>query len=185
MKEKVILTRRKAITSMFFLMAGATFGCAPVRMAFDLKKENDAGDYNVINETLRAFVDTVIPGVEDTNPRMVEIFHDRFYKIHKFTYALARDLNKRSQKLFGSDFYRLSLKERTSIIEDGLAANAIATRLYTGAVFFAQIVIYSGLTSNEKGCELIDFKGTYHYVPTYNNTNEFLGTPVTKTGNPA
>jgi hypothetical protein len=185
MEEKVILTRRKAITSILFLMAGATVGCAPVRMAFDLKKGNDPGDLNVVSKTLGAFVDTVIPGIEDMNLRMVEIFHDRFYRIHKYTYALARDLNKRSQKSFSSAFYLLSLRERTSVIEDGLAANAIATRLYTSAVFFAQIAIYSGLTNSDHGCKLIEFKGTYDNVPTYSNFNEFLGTPVTIAGNPA
>jgi hypothetical protein len=180
-----ILSRRKVLTGIFWIMAGASVSCSPIRLALDIKKEKVLDDLTEVNRTLKAFVGTVIPGIDDTNPQIVEIFYDKFYKFHKYTCAFSKDLNIRSEKMFGEIFYKLSIQERTKVIEDGLDSNLIATQLYTGAVFFTQIAVYSGLTNNDKGCELIDFKGTYQYVPTYKNTDELLGLPATKTGNPA
>jgi len=67
MEAKAILSRRKALNSTLFLMAGATVSCVPVRLALDLKKEDIPGDLTEVNHTLIAFVGTVIPGIDHTN----------------------------------------------------------------------------------------------------------------------
>lgn len=184
-KKNAILSRRKALTGMFWLMAGVSISCSPIRLVLDIKKEKVFDDPDSEDRTLRAFVATIIPGVNISNPHLTDVFHDKFYQFKKYKSAFANDLNRRSWKLFGNEFKSLNTDDRTKVVADGLGSIMVASRLYSGAIFLTQIAVYSGTANNDNGCSLIDFKGTYNFEPTtYPDADRFFGEPTTQTGHP-
>ena len=184
-QKLAILSRRKALSGMFWLMAGVSMSCNSIKLVFDIKKETVFDDPTNEDCTLRAFVGTVIPGVDITKPHITEVFRDDFYQFRKYKSVFANDLNERSSKLFNEKFEQLSAKDRTKVVADGLDSNRVVSKLYGGAIYLIQIVVYSGVANQDNGCPLIDFKGTYDFeATTYPDNIKFFSESITQTGNP-
>lgn len=84
-------------------------------------------------------------------------------------------------------FDRLSADDRTAVVHDGLHADGTTRRLYTGAVFPAQVSTYAGIYDAERGCPLIGFEGRYRVRSldqvTYPSPGRFLAAGATTDGN--
>ena len=51
-KKNAILSRRKALAGMFWLMAGVSISCSPIRLVLDIKKEKVFDDPDSEDRTL-------------------------------------------------------------------------------------------------------------------------------------
>ena len=109
---------------------------------------------------LRAFVTTIIPGANDDDEFLVQMYEDSYYPFHTYCGYFIYDLNKRSNRLFGEkEFNTLTFKERTMVIQNALTGRELIARLYKGAILMAQVAYYGAVYNEEKGCKLIDFPG--------------------------
>ncbi|MGH7568020.1 MAG: hypothetical protein ACREL9_03470 [Gemmatimonadales bacterium] len=182
------LSRREALKRLSWLAAGWAAGCTPVRIV--LKAIPEAFEDPALAErVLVAFVTTVVPGVPADDPNLTRVFGDPFYPFAGYGAFFASDLCRRATKCFGAAFDRLTAEQRTAVIQHGLHADATTKKLYTGAVFLAQIAVYGGIYDAERGSPLIDFEGSYRFrgrrFYTYPDPERFLARALTPTGNPA
>lgn len=183
------MTRREALQRCGAALAAvAVSGCAPTFLARALYPEADALDSATIDRALVAFISTVIPGAE--NPvAIVRLFADPALRIAPYRAVLVADLTRRARALHARDFEHLTEAQRTQVVRDGLEGGAVAGKLYTGAVFLAQVVFFSGLWHPRGECPLIGFEGAYRYqgpeALTYPDPENFLAAAITADGNPA
>jgi hypothetical protein len=161
--------------------------CTPVKII--LNAHDDKYDVNTTlkNKILEAFVTAVIPGVDQNNPDMCKIFCDEYYPFHKYNGFFISDLCVKSEKLFGTEnFFELTLEQRTQVIQAGLDDDSTTERIYTAAIFIAQVSIYCSIYNDERGCGLIDFNGCNGFIDTemyYPNAQNYLANEITSTGN--
>ncbi len=183
------VTRREVLKTIGAVVAGlGAAACAPLRVAFDQYPEAFRRDADRLERALRAFVTAVIPGASERDPNLTRAFSDRFYRFARFRHFFASDLCTRASMRYGTEcFERLTRAERTRVIQDGLAAGGVTGRLYSGAVFLAQITYYAGVYDPERGCELIDFDGCFRGRDelSYPEPRRFLAASLTVDGNPA
>jgi len=181
------MTRRTALGRLGLLMVGAAAaGCTPLRIVFkdypERFEDEDASD-----RVLRAFVSAVIPGAHEDDPNLVRVYFDEYYRFARYTGFFAADLTSRAAEIFGAPFESLSTAERSRVIQDGLAADGTTERLYSGAIFLAQLSYYSGIYDSQAGCDLIDFDGAYRFRDPHQNTyphpDDFLAATATRDGN--
>lgn len=185
------VTRRAVLKSFAAIaLAGAGSACTTVRMALRIAPGGFDDDPERVDRVLRGFVTAVIPGMPADDPNLVRFFYDEYYPLAKYRGYIASDLCQASLKCFGTHaFDRLSLEQRSEIIEQRLAAGGLTKRLYSGAVYLTQISCYAGIYDAERGCSLIDFPGRHRVVAlsesTYPNPERFLGREISVDGNPA
>jgi len=161
--------------------------CTPVKILLYTHEDKYDEDLNLKTNILQAFVTAVIPGTIPNNPDMCKIFCDDYYPFHKYCGFFVSDLCSKSQKLFASEcFYDLSIVQRTEVIQSGLEDDSTTERIYTAAIFIAQVSVYCSIYDDEKGCNLIDFTGNYGFIDAeiyYRNPQVYLAEEITSTGN--
>lgn len=182
------INRRDALRTLGFLALGVAAGCTPLRVVLDKHPRALDDDADLEDRVLRAFLATVIPGVDATTDNAIRVFHDRAYPFAKYAKFFAGDLCRRSAARYaGATFDRLSPEQRTSIVQEGLAADGTTKKLYGGAIFLAQIATYASIYDDRAGCSLIGFEGGYHLRPlaeiTYPEPGRFLAPALTAAGN--
>lgn len=144
-------------------VAGAATACTPVRIGLKLYPRDFHEHPELVDETLRAFVLTVIPGTEE-HPDLTRHFYDEFLEIGAHREYLAYDLCVRAGRLSGNRrFAALDYAARERVVADGLAAGGVTTRLYTASVHVTQIACYAGIYDDKRGCPVIDFRGRFRF----------------------
>jgi len=142
------------------------------------------------DQILWAFVEAVAPGGPSRAPRSIQAFSDPAYPFASYRDFFADDLCRRSKARFGvRGFGSLELSQRTRVVEDGLHGDAIARRLYEGAIFLAQLSVYGGICNDAEGTPAVRFDGANDGYErdaiTYSNPKAFLSEESTRDGNPA
>ena len=186
MHQSKWISRREAVRCLSLITAGlAAAACTPLRIVTHSYPDDFKHDANLVDRVLRAFVSTVIPGAPADSPQLVRAYLDRNYPFASYAGYFAADLSRRSGDRFGEEaFYRLTIDQRTAVIQDGLAADATTRKLYQGAIYLAQISFYAGIYDDDAGCPLIDFPGRYRGEDvSYEGAQRFLPTASTQSGN--
>ena len=185
-----LLSRRAALARLAAISAGLAAGCTPVRFALRAYPASFDQDRDVRDPVLRAFVRAVVPGASPADPHLIRAFDDRLFPFHKYQSFFAADLCRRSERRFREPrFNRLDHLEQVAVIRDGLAGDAVAKRLYTGAIFLAQVSILGGIYAEDAAAPLIGFEGVYQFrgleALTYPEPLRYLARSITQDGNPA
>ena len=183
-------TRREALGQLGILVAGLAVGCTPLRIVLRDYPGDFTTDAALADRVLRAFVLTVVPGMPADDPNLARAYSDPYYPFAPYRAFFASDLCRRAEQRFHrADFDGLTAEQRTAVIQDGLAADATTRKLYTGAVFLAQVSCYGGIYDDAAGCSLIGFEGRYRFrgldALTYPNPERFLAHALSGDGNPA
>lgn len=175
----------------FLVLGGitaASSACAPVRLVLKAYPAEFDHDQSLTDRTLTAFVHTVIPGLPAGPHPAATILQDAFYPIAPYAAFLASDLDRRAETRFAGSFRTLKPAERRTVIQDGLRADAITRRLYTGAIFLTQISVYGGVHDDRAGSPLINFPGGYQPpIPaslSHSDVERFRARGLTADGNP-
>lgn len=186
------ISRRKALKGFGFLMVGMTLGCQPARIGLGIYPKEYKESRQMVDRTLGAFMETIVPGISKSslpgiprNPQLTNVFHDKYYRLDKYSGFLASDLSRRARRMYGNQYFdQLSYDQRTAVIQDALDSGGVNTKLYTGAIYLTQVAVYSGVCNGDKGCDLIDFSGKYQYQNTsYPIPEKYLARSITKSGN--
>ncbi|HEY6854126.1 MAG TPA: hypothetical protein VI139_07760 [Gemmatimonadales bacterium] len=183
-----VITRRAALRAFGLVALGATVGCTPLRVVLDSHPRALDADDTLEDRVLRAFLATVIPGIDADAADAIRIFHDPAYPFAKYAKFFAGDLCRRAaQRAGGRTFDQLSPVDRTAVVQEGLAADGTTRKLYGGAIYLIQIATYAGVYDDRGGCALIGFDGGYHFRPrpenTYPDPDRFLAAAITPSGN--
>ncbi len=189
-RKQTRMSRREALGRLAVVTAGLGWACTPLRIAFRLYPEEFDQQPERVERVLRAFVVSVVPGMPEDDDDLVRIYFDRYYPFAKYRNFFVSDLCQRGLEQYGSvAFERLTVAQRTEIIRAGLAHGGVTRRLYTGAVFMAQISCYAGIYDDDRGCPLIDFEGNYRdRLPSgvsFDAPGRYLARAITSDGNPA
>ncbi len=147
------------------LLAGAiATGCSPVKILLNLYPEI-YNDNKLKEQIITAFITTVIPGANPNEPNLCRIFSDNYYPFYKYCGFFVSDLCEKSKNHFGiENFHELNLWQRTEIIKEGLKDEFTTSRIYTAAIYITQVSYYCSIYDEKKGCELIDFEGSYGFL---------------------
>lgn len=173
------------------LKASLASGFTSLRILLRLYPRAFDSDRQRTDAVLRAFASAVVPGVSEEDPDVTRPFHDEnLSPIPKYSGFLAADLSVRAGRRFaGRRFETLDVSDRTTVIQDGLAADSRTKQLYEGAIFLFQIARYAGIYDDEAGCPLIGFEGSFEPRPwseiTYDDPESFLARTATLDGNHA
>jgi hypothetical protein len=183
-----LVTRRDALAALTAAVVGTA--CTPVRAVLGLYPKPFEGAPDREARVLAAFVTAVVPGVSPRDPNLIRVFYDDYYPLAKYRALLISNLCSRTSSRHGTlEFDRLTLEQRTEMIDDGLHGGGVIARLYGGAVFLAQLSSYSGMYDIERGSPLIDFPGRFRPRPLteigYANPERFLAPALTADGNPS
>ncbi len=182
------VTRRAALRQLGVLLAGFGAACTPARILLKAYPQEFEENPEAADRALRAFAGTVIPGAPTDDPNLVRVYHDPFFRFAPYASFFIADLCQRSAGMYGAPrFDDLGEAERTRVIQAGLDADATTRKLYTGAIFLAQLSFYAGVFDDERGCPLIDFEGRYRLRPlaelSYPNPGKYLASEKTINGN--
>jgi len=185
---KRLIKRKRFVAELGLILGGLVAGCTPAKILFNAYPEKFKHDPALVERYLRAFVLTVIPGARADDPNLTRIFRDEYYPFHPHCAFFVSDLADRSVDLFGDDdFTRLSPDERTRVVQSGLKAGVITSRLYRGAVYMSQVSFFGSIYDDGRGCELIGYPGTEHYHSPeemfYPQPSRYLSFEVTREGN--
>jgi hypothetical protein len=131
-----------------------------IRMVLKIFPHKYCKNDSIKEKILRAFVTTIIPGSNENDDNLVNMYLDSYYSFHTYCGYFVYDLNRRSKKLFNKkEFLSLSDEEKTKVIKDALMGRELTRRLYKGAILMAQVSYFGAVYDEEKGCPLIDFPG--------------------------
>jgi hypothetical protein len=138
------------------------------------------------DRVLQAFVATVIPGSGDS-PELIRPFADPFYSFSEWRSWFAGDLCHRAVRRGGKTFDLLPSGDRTLIVSEGLVGGPVTRRVYTGAVFLAQVSAYVTLYDERGATNLMGYEGAHRFrgfaAVTYEKPERFLAASVTPDGN--
>jgi hypothetical protein len=159
-----------------------------MRVVFRALPESLGSERGADQRVLRAFVTTVVPGVDPADPHLIHHFSDEFYAFAPFRDYFAEDLRNRTERRFRTTFDSASSAQRTAVVQEGLREVVPATRkLYTGAVFLTQVAIFGAIYDDAGGCPLIGFEGPYRFrgiaATSFPDPESFLARPATPDGN--
>lgn len=182
------ITRRQLLCRAGVLAAGLAAGCTPLRMAFRASPGPSRGDGGAA-DVLAAFVRTVAPRAAGSTEDLVRVFADPAYPFAPYRAFFASDLCRRAEGRFGTNrFDSLPVETRARVIEDGLHGDAVARRLYGGAIFLAQVATYAGIYDDARGSRAINFDGANGGFPpealTYPVPEWYLPAASSIDGNP-
>lgn len=176
-----LLSRREALSVLAASASGLLGACAPVaRFAVPAARVESA------ERVLQAFIATVVPGSGDS-PALIRPFADPFYSFSPWRSWFAGDLCRRASRCGQPTFDLLPLRDRTGIVADGLAGDPVTRRVYTGAVFLAQVSAYVSLYDERGAADLIGYDGAHRFrglaAVTYEKPERFLASALTLDGN--
>lgn len=146
------------------LMASAGFAsaCTPLQIGLKIYPRDFKENTQLVDETLRAFVLTVVPGMPKDDPNLIRVFHDELFRVDTHRGWLAFDLCDRARDLTGEPrFVALEYADRERVISAALAAGGVTKRLYTAAIYVSQIAIYAGIYDDDAGCPVWSFDGGF------------------------
>jgi hypothetical protein len=179
--DRQLLSRRDALSLLAASATGLLGACAPVaRFAVPAPRVPAA------DRVLQAFVATVVPGSGD-DPGLIRAFADPFYSFAEWRSWFAADLCRRASRFGHPTFDLLPPRDRTRVVADGLAGDPVTRRVYTGAVFLAQVTVYVALHDAGGASRLIGYDGTHRFrglaAVTYEGPERFLAPTLTDNGN--
>lgn len=182
------ITRRQLLHDLGLIAASlAAAACTPLRVLVSAYPERFDEDEALVECVLRAFATTVIPGAPADDPDLTRALVDPAYPFAQYSGFFAADLSRRARERFRAPFEQLGAPERTAIVRDGLAADGVSQKIYSGAITLTQIAFYAGIYAPQKGCALIDFEGGYHLHArreiTHADPTRFLARALTPDGN--
>jgi len=180
------VTRREALRALGVATISTLAGCTPARIVLGAYPKEFKRDTGLDDRVLVAFVTTVIPGITADNPDLVRAFGDRRFAFARYRGYFASDLCRRARKRHGGSFQDLELDARTDVIRSALAADGTTRRLYTGAIFLAQVSVYGGIYDDDRGVPFIDYDGRFRPGGRYSyaDPQSFLPPAMTADGNP-
>ena len=184
-----LMTRRQLLCRGGVLVAGLVSGCTPLRLAFHAEPAPFSGEGGATDRVLAAFVRAVAPRADGSDAELTRVFADRAYPFAAYRSFFAEDLCRRSESRFGTKAYDSLAKDaRARVIEDGLEDDPVARRLYRGAIFLAQVAVYSGIYDDARGARAIGFDGANQGFPpealTYRAPGWYLPVASSADGNP-
>ncbi len=180
--------RRNMIKAGMAASLALLWGCTPLKIVFKAYPKDFKNDDELVRNCLSAFVETIIPGVEDSKDKGLMVFYDDYFPLAKYRGYFVYDLCHRAQSIFREiSFISLNDIQRTSIVEEGEKDNKVTGKLYRGAILLTQIAFFSGIYDSAEGCSLIGFPGSnYGYQPSeiyYENIECYLAEELTLDGN--
>jgi hypothetical protein len=169
--------------------AGVATACTPVRIGLQMYPRDFHEHPEIVEETLRAFVLTVVPGVPESDPNLTRVFHDDLFRLEAHRGWLAYDLCRRAGDRTGDrHFASLPYADREGVVADALEAGGVTRRLYTAAVFVTQIAVYASIYDDDSGCHLWDYDGPFRIESTAGlrdpYLDEFRAITTAGSGNP-
>ena len=178
-KEELLgkVDRRTILKTLGLVVGGITLTGLPIPSL-------GAIDEDVKDKTLRAFIETVTPGINGKHPDLTKPLYDKYYRFDRALSILVNDLNKKSREIYSRNYFsQLGIEEREKIIDRGLRSGLIKSKVYQGSIYLVQALVLTGSYNEENSCHLIDFKGEYNYeATTYPNQKSFLGESMTESG---
>lgn len=160
------ITRRQLLCRAGVFAAALATGCTPLRLALHASPEPFRGEGGVTDRTLAAFVRTVAPRAAGSTEELARAFADPAYPFAPYRSFFASDLCRRAEDRFGTNrFDTLTAEARARVVEDGLHGDAVARRLYGGAIFMAQVAVYAGIYDDARGGRAINFDGANSGFP--------------------
>jgi len=171
------VSRRRFIYSMGMLFA--INACTP----FKLLIGNSSGEKDV-KKTLFAFMNAVVPGIDDNYRKGISFYYDPEYPFHKYLSVFISDLHLHARKSYGRNrFDQLNLHQKQELIRNR-SRDLIIGNLYSGAIWFTQVIIFTGMAHPEGKSDILNFEGPYtRQNYSYDNPEEFLGNNLTENGN--
>ena len=172
------MDRRTVIKTMGLIAGSILFG----GIATDGAPLDDPGMEDL---TLRAFIQTVTPGVDIEHPNLTQPLYDEFFNFKRVIKILVRDINNRTERLYHRPYFSgLRQYQREKVIENGLESGPVKSTIYLASIYLTQAMVFTGCYNEGNTCELIDFQGEYNFeATTYRNQQEYLGGSVTPDGN--
>lgn len=182
------LTRRRFIRIGSIAALASLSGCTPARILLKKYPQKYKRDEALIEETLRAFVVTIIPGADYFDKDLIKVFYDEYYPLSKYRSFIVYDISKRSEKLHGTNqFESLTPGQRTEVVENAEEGSKIIRKLYNGAIILSQVAYYASIYDDDKGCALIDYEGKNygysHVQKCYEDNMPFLSIEHSSQGN--
>ena len=142
-------SRRDLLRLMGPVCAGlAGAGCVPRSVRHDLRSS--------VEDTLRAFGATVVPGADPVAADGIRALWDPELPFVRYAGLLARALDR----LAGGDFVAADEATRVAAIDAAGADGGITAQITQAGIFIAQVAVLSGAYDDAHGCPLIDFHGT-------------------------
>ena len=186
-----IVSRREVVRRLAVvgtgLSVGFAAGCTPIKIGLHVHASSFDTNLEIGERVLRAFVSTVIPGVDESSPHLIRVFEDDYYPFAEYRGDLIADLCKRSDRLFDMKLFSyLDAEQRTQVVQNALSSHNVIRQLYEGAIFLAQVSCYAGIYDAAGGCDLIDFHGAgfINFADqTYSSPERYLAGSLTTNGN--
>lgn len=180
--------RRRMMKAGIIAGISMWIGCTPLKIMLKAYPEEYKMNVALVDQILKAFVQTIIPSIDTEEKNLLQVFYDRNFPLDKHRGFLVSDLCKRSQKLFEVHrFPDLDESQRTAVIVSAEQEGGITASIYNGAIILTQVSVYSGMYDDKTGCDLIDFHGpNYGFSPDvkfYKNYENHLSYELTSSGN--
>jgi hypothetical protein len=152
-------SRRRALTVLLATATAGLVGCPPLRIGLQAYPDEFKSDAAGIREaTLEAFVLVVVPGASCA-AATVRLMLDPWYGFAPYAGYFASELHRLAMRHHGQSFAGLRPAEQHAIVAEGLEAGGLTARLYTGAVFLAQVTTLAGVHDDATGSPLLQFPG--------------------------
>ena len=182
-------SRRYTLQVLLATAAAGLAGCTQMRIglgAYPKEFKSDAAGRRVA--TLEAFASVVAPG-QTPVAACIRMMLDPWYGFAAYAGYFTSELNRVAQRRYGRSFPGLRPEEQHAIVAAGLAGGGVTARLYTGAVFLAQVASLAGVHDDAAGSPVLQFPGAtgmlHAQTGHHPDAAAFRASPVSFDGNPA
>lgn len=152
-------SRRRVLATLLASASAGLVGCQPLRIGLQAYPAEFKSDAAGIREaTLESFVMLVVPG-SSCAPATVRLMLDPWYGFAPYAGYFASELHRLAMRRHGHSFAGLRRHQQHAIVTDGLSAGGLTARLFTGAVFLAQVTTLAGVHDDATGSPLLQFPG--------------------------
>jgi hypothetical protein len=175
------MTRREAVRD---LMLGSLALWVDWRPSKEFSR-SIMGEAEYEDKTIRAFINTIVPGTDVSHPQLTTIFRDPYFGFGKVRWLFNFNLRKRSLSRFGTlAFHKLSEADRIKVIQSGLQAENKISQLYSAAIFASQLTVFTGFYMEKPKCDLIEFEEGFNYGEVcYPDGQKYFQHSITADGN--
>lgn len=136
-------------------------------------------------QTMKEFIQVVIPDSEAYSDILIHELNDDFYGFSKYLKYLIKKLDESAKLKFSNAFTELAIEEKKQIVEEGTKTGLIKKQVYNGAIYLLQLIVFAGLCDPDQSCQIIDFPGTKRdEFSTYTNFHLYNVLSTTTNGNP-